>query len=449
MMYDLAIIGAGWAGINAAFRARALGLKTALIEKDAIGGTCLNKGCIPTKSLIQSAKVFNLVRKSKTFGFSLSGDPVADLAGMQARKENVVLQLRRGMESMLSGIDVLRGRARFADNDTLELDCEAGSGCSGCGRNDAHDLPKKIRSRYFLVASGSKPAELSALAFNRSTILSSDDLLSVREIPASLLIVGGGAIGCEFAGIFSSLGSQVTVAELMPQLLPGMDGDVARKLENVFRKKGIKVLTGTDASDLDTAAFSRVLVSAGRTADLSGLGLEKTGIRIERNRIAADDFLNAGVPNIYAAGDCASRLMLAHFAGYQGRTAVDNMFRPDSLRRISEANIPVCVFTDPEIGAVGLTEAEAGQQGIAAEMRRFDFMGSGMARILDETEGFIKIVSGSKTGKLIGASIIGPRATELVGIMTVAVQSGLTVAGFKELVFAHPTLSEAIGDALH
>ncbi|MFA5362035.1 MAG: dihydrolipoyl dehydrogenase [Candidatus Omnitrophota bacterium] len=432
----MAIIGAGWAGFNAALRARALGLKTVLIEKDVLGGTCLNKGCIPAKTLIQSAKVYNLIGKSKTFSLSMPGDPVVDLPGIQARKEHIIAQLRRGMESMLSGIEVVRGEARFVDNDTVEL--ELADGIGGL---------KKINSRYFLAASGSKPLELPGLEFNR-TILSSSELLSIRDVPSTLLIVGGGVIGCEFASFFSALGVQVTIAELMPQLLPGMDRDVARKLENIYKKKGVRVLTGIDAAKLDTAVFSLVLVSIGRKAELSGLGLEKTGIRMEQNRIVTDDFLNAGVPNIYAAGDCTARLMLAHFAGYQGRTAVDNMFLPDARRGISEANIPSCVFTDPEIGNIGLNEEEAKQKGIAVEVRRFDFLGSGMARILEETEGFIKIVFDAKTGKLLGACIIGPKATELIGIMTVAIQSGMTIAGLKEIVFAHPTLSEAIGDAL-
>jgi dihydrolipoamide dehydrogenase len=379
---------------------------------------------------------------------SLSGEPVVDLPGIQARKESIIAQLRRGMESRLSGVDVLRGEARFADNDTVELERAESTDCSVCGRNSAHSGGlKKIRSRYFLVASGSKPLELPGLEFNRK-ILSSNELLSIQDIPSSLLIVGGGVIGCEFAGLFSALGAQVTVAELMPNLLPGMDKDVAKKLENLFRKKGIKVLIGEDAAKLDAAAFSLVLVSAGRKAELSGLGLEKTGIRIEKDRIVTDDFLNAGVPNIYAAGDCTARLMLAHFAGHQGRVAVDNMFCPDAVRRVSDADIPSCIFTDPEIGSIGLSEEEAKQKGIAAEVRRFDFLGSGMARILDETDGFIKIVFDTKTGKLLGACIIGPKATELIGIMTVAIQSGLTISGLQEIVFAHPTLSEAIGDAL-
>ncbi|MDD2702608.1 MAG: FAD-dependent oxidoreductase [Candidatus Omnitrophica bacterium] len=448
MIYDLAIIGAGWAGFNAALHARALGLKTALIEKDAIGGTCLNRGCIPAKTLIQSAKVYSLARKSKTFAVSLSGDPVVDLSGIQARKEHIIAQLRRGMESLLPGIDVFRGAARFADNDTVELDLLGDIDCSGCGRNGVSQRGlKRIRSRYFLIASGANPLELAGFEFSRK-ILSSNELLSIRELPPTLLIVGGGVIGCESAGLFSALGVQVTVAELRPQLLPGMDRDVARKLENIYKKKGINVLTGIDAAKLDIDAYGLVLVSVGRKAELSGLGLEKTGIRMEKGRIVTDDFLNAGVPNIYAAGDCTVRLLLAHFAGYQGRVAVGNMFCPDSPRRISDEDIPSCIFTDPEIGSIGLNEEEAKQRGISAEVRKFDFLGSGMARILDETEGFIKIVSDTKTGKLLGACIIGPRATELIGIMTVAIQSGMTLPKLKEMVFAHPTLSEAIGDAL-
>jgi dihydrolipoamide dehydrogenase len=305
---------------------------------------------------------------------------------------------------------------------------------------------KSLQARFFLVASGSKPFELPGLAFGRN-IVSSDGLLSVQAVPSSLLIVGGGVIGCEFASLFSALGTRVTVAELMPQLLPGMDRDVARKLENVYKKKGIQVLTGADATKLDTSSYGMVLVSVGRKAGINGLELEKAGVRVEKDRIVTDEFLNAGNPRVYAAGDCTARLMLAHYAGHQGRQAVDNMFCPGSLRRVSDSHIPSCVFTDPEIGTIGLHEEEARRRGLAVEVRRFDFLASGMARVLDEADGFIKIVSDAKSERILGASIIGPKATELIGILTAAVHSGMTISGLRETVFAHPTLSEALGEA--
>ncbi len=429
MDYDLAIIGAGWAGFNAALKAKAHGLKVALIDKEQIGGTCLNHGCIPTKALLQSAKIYSLTKKSKIFGIE-TPSPQINFPEIQARKNRIIQQLRQGMEFMLKGIDFINTQARILSNDTLEIG------------------QRQINTKFMLIATGSKPAELHDIKFDGKKIISSNEILDLREIPKSLLIIGGGVIGCEFASLFSVLGCQVSIVELTPQLLPGIDKEIAKKLETIFKKKNIRAITNTDAKNLDLTHYELVLLCIGRTSVTEGLGLDKLGIKLEKGRIVVDEYLKTSIPNIYAAGDCASKIMLAHFAAYQGGIAADNITDPKHPKKCSDYNIPNCIFTDPEIGSVGLTEEEAKSKNIDIRINKFDFLGSGMARILDETEGFIKIISDKKTNEILGASIIGPRATELIGILTIAIQSRLLVTQVQDTILAHPTLSEGITSAL-
>lgn len=428
MHYDLAIIGSGWAGLNACFRAKELGLKTCLIEKENIGGTCLNQGCIPTKALIQSAKVYALSKKSRSFGIE-NTEPKIVFSEIQQRKDTIVRQLHSGLDFLLKGMDIFKASARIIAQDTIE----AG--------------PRQIKAGAILIACGSKPLELKNLKFDGKKIISSNELLNIKEVPRSLLIIGGGVIGCEFAGLFASLGSNVSVVELMPQLLPGLDREVAGKLEVIFKKKGIKVNTQTDASILDLNNYDLVLLAIGRVPDTKGLSLEEAGIKTEKDRIITDDYLRTSIPGVYAAGDCTARFMLAHFAAYQGRIAAENIPLPGAHRKADNANVPNCIFTDPEIANIGPTEEDCRNKGIEPRINRFDFLRSGMARILNETEGFIKIISDNKTGRVLGASIIGPRATELIGIFTLAAQNNLTVSQIQETIFAHPTLSEGITEA--
>lgn len=429
MGYDLAIIGAGWAGFNAALKAKELGLKVIIIEKAQIGGTCLNRGCIPTKTLIQSAKIYSLAKKAKIFGVETQ-NPQINFAGIQARKDKIIQQLRQNMEFMLKGIEVLNGEAEIISDNILKV-----------GQD-------QLSAQFILIACGSKPTELSGLKFNAKKIVSSDELLNLKEAPKSLLIIGGGVIGCEFASLFSALGTQVSIIELVPQLLPGEDKEVAKKLENSFKKKGIKVFTCTGAQSANLDNYDLVLLSIGREPDIQRLRVDKLGLKLEKGKIAVDDYLKTNICNIYAAGDCTGKIMLAHYASYQGRVAAENIAHPDSPKKASDKNIPNCIFTDPEIGSIGLNEEKAKSEGFDIKISKFDFLGSGMARILDETDGFVKIISDKKNDKILGASIIGPKATELIGILTVAVTSGLKVSQVKEIIFAHPTLSESINEAL-
>ncbi len=427
MQYDLAIIGAGWAGFNAALKAKQLGLKAVLIEKSELGGTCLNRGCIPTKTLIQSAKIFSLVKKSAHFGIDSSA-PQINFLKIQERKQKVVAGLRQAMQLGLKDIEYIVSSAQFISNQSIKTS------------------QGNIDFKSALIATGSTPFELPGFKFNEK-ILSSDAILELDKIPASLLIIGGGVIGCEFASLFSSLGSKITIAEKLPNLLPTEDIEIAKKLENIFKKKGIKVLTSADASKLDLNTFEKALVSVGRWPNLEGLGLENAGVKTENNKIVMDDFLKTSAENIYAAGDCTAKVMLAHFAAYQGELAVENLISK-SPTKFDASIVPNCIFTDPQIGSVGLSEEKAKQLNIAIDIKKYDFMGSGMARIMDETDGFIKLVIGKDSGELIGASIIGPGATELISGLTIAVKSGLTLKNLRSTIFAHPTLSEIIAEAI-
>ncbi|MDD4953289.1 MAG: dihydrolipoyl dehydrogenase [Candidatus Omnitrophica bacterium] len=429
MDYDLAVIGAGWAGFNAALRAKDAGLKVCLIEKADIGGTCLNRGCIPTKSLIQSAKLFSQLKKSANFGIE-SSLPSANFLKIQERKDNIVRQLRAGMQSALKGVDFLSAQAQIISVGEIK----AGG--------------QFIKTKSILIACGSGPQELAGFKFDGRKIISSDDILNLKNIPPTLLIIGGGVIGCEFASLFAALGAHVTIVEFMPQLLPGMDKEVAKKIETAFKKRGIKVNTNTRATPELLSSHELVLVCVGRKPFVEGLGLEACGVKLEKGRILVDEYLRTNIPGIFASGDCVSKTMLAHFAAYQGIIAAGNIIHPDRPIKADNTVIPGCIFTDPEIASVGLIQEEAEGRGMDIKINKFDFLGSGMARILDETEGFIKVVSDKKTETLLGAFIIGPKATELIAIFTVAITNNLKLSQLRNTIFAHPSLSESIHEAV-
>ncbi|MFH1199242.1 MAG: dihydrolipoyl dehydrogenase [Candidatus Omnitrophota bacterium] len=427
-MYDLIIIGAGWAGFNAALKAKELGLKVCLIDKASLGGTCLNQGCIPTKTLIQSAKIYSLIKKSADFGINV-GTYEIDFSKIQERKTKIIQQLGLGMKFMLKGIDFISAEAKIVSN------------------TQVHAGNRALETKFILIATGSKPQELPNFKFDGKKIISSNQALELKELPKNILIIGGGVIGSEFASLFSTFSAQVTLVEKMPQLLPGEDKDVARKLEQIFKKKSVDVHTNTDASGFSLKDFDLILLSVGRSANTLNLGLEEAGVKLENGKIITDNYLKTNIANIYAAGDCTGKIMLAHFAGYQGELAVENI-ASDNSKMIDSRVVPNCIFTDPEIASVGLNEAAAKNNAIDINIHKFDFLGCGMARILGESEGFIKIISDKNNDKILGASIIGPKATELIGILGLAVKNELKTIQIIDTIFAHPTLSEAIGQAL-
>ena len=427
-MYDLAVIGAGWAGFNAALRAKELGLKVCLIESGQVGGTCLNRGCIPTKVLIACAKTYSLVSKSSVFGVE-SENPRLNFSKIQERKNKLIWDLAQGMQSRLVGIDFIKSAAEIISDHEIKVD----------GR--------VVAAKFILISTGSRPVELTQLKFDANKIISSDEIISLASVPRSLLIIGGGVIGCEFASLFSALGVEVSLLEKLSMLLPGEDKEVARKIEVIFKKKGVKVHTNADLSVVDFNIYEKVLVCVGREPNLAGLGLENLGIKLERKGIAVDDYLRTSVANIYAAGDCAAKVMLAHYAAYQGVAAVENMVSGNKYKADNSV-VPSCVFCDPEIASVGLNEEKANAAGIAVKVYRFDFRASAMARIIDESEGFIKIFYNPDTDEVVGGCIIGPKATELIAILTMAVSAHLKINQIRATIFAHPTLSESLHETV-
>ncbi|HOX54213.1 MAG TPA: dihydrolipoyl dehydrogenase [Candidatus Omnitrophota bacterium] len=427
-MHDICIIGAGWAGYSAAIKAKELGLAVCLVEKKKIGGTCLNQGCIPTKVLVQSSRIFSHIKDSSVFGVEVEGAEV-NFDKIQQRKSAIVDKLAKGMQFQLSskGVEIIQGEAKIVSADEVLVDS------------------KSIKAKNIIVAVGSRPVELPFLKFNQKNVVSSDDILDLKFIPESLLIVGGGVIGCEFANIFASLGSKVTIVEILEHILPNEDKDIAKKLELALKRKGVKILTKTDVKTVALDKFEKVLVCVGRAANTTIEGMEKIGVKIDKKGILVNEFLQTNIPNIYAVGDCIGGHQLAHVAAYEGETAVEN---------ISGKNIPVdysavpnCIFTDPEVASVGLTEEVAAAKGVQYQIAKFDFLGSGMAHILDETDGFIKVLFDSNSREILGAAIIGPKATELIAVFSLAIKSKLKISQINDTIFAHPTLSEAIREA--
>lgn len=427
-MHDICIIGAGWAGFSAAIKAKQLGLSVCLVEQKKIGGTCLNQGCIPTKVLVQSSRVFSHVKDYSVFGIEVE-DAKINFDKIQQRKLAIIDKMAKGMQFQLStkGVELIQGEAKFVNAEEILVDS------------------RSIKAKHTIIAIGSRPIEQPFLKFNQKNIISSDDILDLKFIPESLLIVGGGVIGCEFANIFASFGTKVTIVEILEHILPNEDKDIAKKLEVALKRKGVKILTKTDVKTVPIDKFEKVLVCVGRFANTEIEGLDKIGIKIDKKGILVDEFLQTNIANIYAVGDCIGGHQLAHVAAYEGETAVEN---------ISGKNIPVdysavpnCIFTDPEVASVGLTEESAGAKGIQFQVGKFDFLGSGMAHILDETDGFIKVILESNSKEILGAAIIGPKATELIAVFSLAIKSKLKISQINDTIFAHPTLSEAIREA--
>lgn len=421
--YDLVVIGAGWAGIRAAILAKKRGLRTALVERGAVGGTCLHLGCIPTKSLLASAKRFKGLDSLYIFGIDLHHAASIDASRVQQRKNAVIGRISAAITSQLEDVDLLSGTARFIDPHTINV-----NGIS-------------VFSRFFLIATGAAPAELPGLPFDHTRILSSDDILAVAHIPKNLLVVGGGVTGCEFASLFSMFGSRVTICEEKDCLLPGFDEDIAKRLRNSFKKQGITVATGIGHSALAGQDFERVLVCVGRRPELEPLDLQAAGVAVENGFIRTTATMQTSVSHIYAAGDCANPRMLAHLAVWQAESAIAHM--RDNGFLAAQPAVAKTVYSSPEVAQVGSTPAEARAAGIAVKEYTADFLSVPMARIIDESDGMVKLVA-DNDNKLIGAGIIGPDAVEMAGVLTLAVNMKIPVSKLKNTVFAHPSLSEIL-----
>ena len=459
--YDVIVIGAGTGGYVAAIRAAQLGLKTAVVEKQkALGGTCLLWGCIPTKALLEHAHALKVVQHAKDWGVSI-GDAAAtiDMNAVQTRKDRVVTGLTKGVEFLFkkNKIDWIKGTARLTGN----------------GGVDVFEGEKQtLRARHeIIVATGSTPRGVPGIEIDRRRIITSDEAIGLREVPKILVIMGSGAVGVEFASFFNRFGSDVTIVELLPRLVPVEDEAVSGELEKSFRKQGITSHTGAkvtaakaaaDGVDVDiqlgdgttkTIRADYLLVATGRGPVTTGLNAEGVGLQIEQGYIKVDTLFRTNVPGISAVGDVITfgapgHPQLAHVSSAEGIITAERIAGRES-RPINYDHVPGCTYCDPEIGSVGLTEAEAKARGFDVRIGTFPFGVLGRAKMAQETDGFVKIVADKKYDELLGVHLIGPRSTELVAEATVALRLESTVEELIRTIHAHPTFAEAVGEAAH
>ena len=458
--YDVVVIGAGTGGYVAAIRASQLGKKVAVVEKQtALGGTCLIWGCIPTKALLEHAHALKIIRAAKEWGVALpAGAPALDMGQVHARKDKIVTGLTRGVEFLFkkNKIQWIKGTARLA----------------GGGRVDVVDGDKQtLQAAEIIIATGSAPRTLPGIEQDGKRIITSDEAIHLGEIPRSLLVLGSGAVGVEFASIYRRFGSEVTLVELLPRVVPAEDEAISAELEKSFRKQGIRCLTGTrvvktsaseagvnveaQTPDGKTQTFTAdvLLVATGRAPVTKGLGAEDAGIAMDKGYIKVDPMYRTSVAGISAIGDVialegTAHPQLAHVSSAEGIIVAERLAGRE-VRPLNYDHVPNCTYCDPEIGSVGLTEAEAKARGYAVRVGSFPYGVLGRAKMAGETEGFVKIVADARYDEVLGVHMIGPRSTELVAEATLALRLECTVEELVRTIHAHPTFSEAMGEAAH
>jgi dihydrolipoamide dehydrogenase len=451
--YDLIIVGSGPGGYVAGIRAGQLGLKVAVVEKDPkLGGTCLHRGCIPTKALLHTAELLDEARHGADFGVEIA-DPRLDMNKTQSYKRRVVDKNAKGIEFLFkkNKVDGIRGFGRFVGPHEVEVELDG--------------QRKRYRGKYLMVATGSVPRDIPIAPADGKRILNSDHILELEKVPQSLVVLGAGAVGTEFASIFTSFGSQVTLVEMLPRILPIEDEEVSAELERSLKKRGMKVMAGTQMTAVEKTNHGvRVklqkdgketvieadvlLVAVGRKPVTENLGLEALGIKVDRGYIEVDGLMRTAVPHIYAIGDIVKTPWLAHVASAEGILAVEHMAGKE-VHPINYDRTPSCTYCEPEVGSVGLTEAKAKERGYDVVIGKFPFSALGKASILGKTGGFVKVVRDKKYDELLGVHIIGPHATDLIAEAGVALQLESTVEELFRTMHAHPTLSEAVAEAAH
>lgn len=445
----IAIIGGGPGGYVAAIKAAKLGADVTVIEKGEVGGTCLNVGCIPTKSLLACSSILKKAQKSSAFGISINGEVGYDFKTIMMRKDQAVKQLTMGVRYLfnMNGVKLIRGRGSLVSKNVVRIEKDDSS-------------IQELEFDKVILATGSVPVIPSFVPYDGVNVITSDELLSIEELPESLIIVGGGVVGCEFGQFFANLGTKVSIIEMQDQLLPFEDGDIAEVLEKKFAKENIDILTNRRVVSIeacdnkvevtlengDKLTSEKLLVSIGRKPNISNIGLEELGVKIENNKVCVNNMMETNIEGLYAIGDIINTPMLAHVASREGIVAVENCF--DKSNSEDYRAVPRCVYTDPEVASVGITEDEAKELGKTIKVGKFPFVGLGKAIVLGEVEGFIKVISDEKD-IIIGASIVGPHATDLLNEFTLAVNLGLTVEQVGETIHPHPTLSEGLMEAIH
>lgn len=446
----LAIIGGGPAGYAAAVTAARRGAEVVLIDKGPLGGTCLNEGCIPTKSLLESANVLDKIRHANTFGIELPQNITLNWARMQGRKRQIVNRLVQGIQYLMKAnkIKVISGTASFLSDQNLLIEGEGGE-------------KEILEAGRILIASGSEPAELPFAPFDGDWVIDSKDVLSLQQIPSSLLIVGGGVIGCEFASLFSRFKTKVTMIESADRLLPAEDEDIAAAFEDSLRDSGVDIQTKASFQRIDrerkTAVWTKdgkeieaqadhILVAIGRKPRLQGLNLEQAGILYSPRGIEVNDHMQTNVAHIYACGDAAGGMQLAHAAIHEGITAASHATGKDSKANMRA--VPRCIYTSPEMAAVGLTETQAREKYGDVKIGECSFSANGKALIKHQHRGKMKIIAEPEFGEIVGVSMIGPDVTELIGQAAMLMNGEMTADMSEHFITAHPTLSETLQEAL-
>ncbi len=450
MAKSIIIIGGGPGGYVAAIRAAQLRAEVTLIEKDTLGGTCVNRGCIPTKTLLKSADLLAQIRSAEIFGISAK-EVTFNYSVLTERKKMVVKQLVAGISSLMrkNRVRIVKGIGTLVNSNTVGI----------LGQNS------QLRADSIIIATGSKPSTISIKGAKQDWVITSDEALTMDELPKSVIIIGGGVIGLEFAQIMHAMGCEVTVIEMMPQILPNEDVEITSILRSVLEEKGIDIITEAmvdsikDAGQRGKAVLfttrnkdgrqektaEKVLLAVGRSPNTEDLQIERLGIAVDNERIVADQRMETNVPGIYAIGDVVGGLMLAHVAMEEGKCAAENSLGVD--RKINYNAAPRCLYTSPEIAAIGLTEEQAKKEHINIRVGRFPFIANGKALILGETIGMVKIVASAEHGEILGVHILGPQATEVIAEAALAMRMEATIEEFASTIHAHPSISEAVGEA--
>ena len=426
--FDIAVLGGGPGGYVAAIRAAQLGAKVALIEKEKVGGTCLNKGCIPTKAIIACTSFYEKIQRAESFGIS-AGAPTIDLAKVIDRKNTIVGKIVKNLQKLIEqdGIEIIFGDGKVLEPTKIEVKLSTGDS-------------RLVTGDKLILATGSAPACLPGLNFDKDRFLCSDDALELKEAPKQITIVGGGVIGIHFASIYSALGTEVTIYEAMPEILPGIDEEVVAQVKRILSRRKVKILTNTFYDP--AKAGSKTLICVGRTPNV--MGLEALGLKMEKRSVSVNDKMETSVKGIYAAGDVCSQIMLAHVAYEQGAVAAENAM--GASRTFNYDCLPIGIYTQPEIGAVGLTEKAVRDKGLNVTIGKFPFGALGIAQAMGEIEGFIKVVTDDKK-KILGVHIIGPEATSLVATACLAIKNNLTVEQLAETFQANPSYPEGLQEA--
>jgi dihydrolipoamide dehydrogenase len=444
--FDIAVIGGGPGGYVAAIRAAQQGACVCLIERDKVGGTCLNRGCIPTKALYSTALLLQRIKNSASHGIRAENLGF-DFAQAARRKDEVVEKLVGGVEQLLkgNGVDIFRGEASLEGTGKVKI--------------RSKDVVGHIRAKNIILATGSVVARPKTLPIDGKNVLTSNEILAIKELPKSLLVIGGGYIGCEFASIFSAMGTEVTIVEQLPAILARSDRQAVREVEKTLKEQGVTIHTGTSVEALETAegkvtarlsgdrelSVEKVLVAVGRVPNTEGLGLEEAGVRTDKGAVVVDEGMRTSAEGIFAIGDVTNIIQLAHVASYQGGIAVANALGGD--RRADYRVVPSTIFTLPEIGQVGLTEEDCKEKGLEVKVGRFSYQASSKALCDGETRGSVKVVAAKEDGLILGASIVGEEASALIAEVALAMQEKMSAARLGEVIHSHPTLPEMIMEA--